>query len=246
MAGHSKWSSIKHKKAIADAKKGKDFTRASSAIIIAAKKGIDPEKNSALALAIEKAKKINMPKINIEKAIKKGSGSLGGEGFENILYEGYGPKGVAFLIEVATDNRKRAISEVRAEFTKRGGEIGSTGSVLYLFDRLGTIEVGMELQELSLDAIEEAIIDSGALDFYQQDGLFLVQTEPTSLASVETYLVGKKVKISDSNIVYKPKTGVSIESDLDRGKVLDLAFALEGLDDVLTVYHNLELKKGEF
>lgn len=239
MAGHSKWASIKHKKAATDAKKGKAFTQVSNMITIAAKSGGDPGMNPSLALAIEKAKAVNMPKANIERAIKKGTGELGGAAVEEILYEGYGPSGVAILIETATDNKNRSVSEIRAALTKRGGSMASSGAVSFLFERLGQIELDLEAQELKKDEVEEIIINSGAKDFDSEGSLFIVYTEPAELAKVRSFLIENKLKPSDSGFTYISKSEVEINDKEKVEKILNLIDTLESLDDVISVHHNL-------
>lgn len=241
MSGHSKWSTIKHKKAATDAKKGKEFTRASSLISLAAKSGGDPVMNPSLALAIEKAKAVNMPKANIERAIKKGTGELEGEVIEEIVYEGYGPEGVAILIEVATDNKNRTVSEIRAILTKHGGSMASTGAVSYLFERQGQIEVLKEGQKKPLDELESIIIDSGAKDFEAEDNYFLVYTNPQDLMSVKKTIEKEGVLISGAELVYTHQTEIKITEPEKAKKILKLVESLEGLDDIVSVYANFDI-----
>ena len=178
MSGHSKWASIKHKKAKTDAKKGKEFTRAAANITIAAKTGGgDPKMNFTLRLAIDKAKIVNMPAINIERAIKKGTGELGGAAPEELVYEGYAQAGVAVLIEALTDNRNRTGPEVRAAFTKHGGSMAETGAVAFQFEKKGEIIVLRKGQSLTPDEIEMAILESGADDFEEHDDVYIIYTK---------------------------------------------------------------------
>lgn len=241
MSGHSKWSTIKHKKAASDAKKGKEFTRASNLISLAARDGGDPSMNPALAMAIEKAKAVNMPKANIERAIKKGTGELGGDVIGEVLYEGYGPEGVAILIETATDNKNRTVSEIRAALTKRGGSMASSGAVLYLFENRGQIEIKKEDQSLSDDEIELAIIESGASDFQSESDLIFTYTEPKELMAVKKTLEDNGIKTSGAELSYVPKTEVTVRDKEKAEKIIALVEALEELDDVVSVYANLDI-----
>ncbi|MBW6431598.1 YebC/PmpR family DNA-binding transcriptional regulator [Patescibacteria group bacterium] len=241
MSGHSKWSTIKHKKAASDAKKGKEFTRASNLISLAARDGGDPGMNPALAMAIEKAKAVNMPKANIERAIKKGTGELGGDVIGEVIYEGYGPEGVAILIETATDNKNRTVSEIRAALTKSGGSMASSGAVAYLFENRGQIEIKKENQILSDDEIELAIIESGASDFQSEKGLIFVYTEPKELMAVKKILEESGIKISGAELSYVPKNEVTVNEKEKAEKIIALVEALEELDDVVSVHANLDI-----
>jgi YebC/PmpR family DNA-binding regulatory protein len=241
MSGHSKWSTIKHKKAATDAKRGKEFTRASNLISLAAKSGGDPAMNPALALAIDKAKAVNMPKANIERAIKKGTGELGGESIEEIIYEGYGPDGVAILIEVATDNKNRTVSEIRATLTKQGGSMASAGAVSYLFERRGQIEIPIKNQKKTEDELVEIILNSDANDFESEDNHFFVYTNPPDLMSIKNRIEEEGVITTEAELIYVPKIEVSL-SDLEKvKKILKLVESLEDLDDVVSVYSNLNI-----
>lgn len=241
MSGHSKWSSIKHKKAATDAKKGKAFTKVANMISIAAKGGGDPAMNPALALAIEKAKEVNMPKANVERAIKKGTGELGGAQIEEVVYEGYGPEGVAFLIEVATDNKNRTVSEVRSTLTKGGGSMAAAGAVAYVFERRGQIEIPKKEQKLTDEEVEAAIIESGASDFSIEDGYILVYTEPKDLMAVKKSLEEADVKTKNAELTYIPTSEVLLEDSDKAQKITKLIEALEELDDVSSVYTNLDM-----
>lgn len=239
MSGHSKWSSIKHKKAIIDAKKGKAFTKLAANIYTAAKQGGgDVEKNFRLRLAIDQAKAANMPSTNIDRAIKKGTGEIGGATVEEILYEGYGPAGVAVLIEAATDNRNRTSGDVRSTFTKNGGSLGETGSVAYLFDRKGQIQLTINSQQLTEDDLELAIIESGADDFEKSDGEILVYTKPAELMQVVNVLRENGIKMEGAELTYLPKTEVTIKDQLQLEKIIKLIDALEELDDIINVNTN--------
>lgn len=238
MSGHSKWSSIKHKKAATDAKKGKEFSRVSRLISLAARRGGDPSTNSALSLAIEKAKAVNMPKTNIEKAIKKGTGESGGEAIEETLYEGYGPQGVAVLVETASDNKNRTISEVRATLTKNGGKMASSGAVVYNFEHRGQIEISLEKQKESQKKIEEAVIDSGAKDFEKEKDRLIVYTEPKDLTAVKDFFDEKEIKIDSAELAYVPLREVEVPDENKAKKIVGLIESLKDLDDVVNVYAN--------
>ncbi|MDD3480943.1 MAG: YebC/PmpR family DNA-binding transcriptional regulator [Patescibacteria group bacterium] len=243
MSGHSKWSSIKHKKAATDAKKGKAFTKVANMISIAAKSGGDPSMNPALALAIDKAKEVNMPKANVERAIKKGTGELGGAQIEEVVYEGYGPEGVAFLIEVATDNKNRTVSEVRSTLVKGGGSMASAGAVSYVFERRGHIEVREKEQSLTAEEVEAAIIESGASDFSIEDGYTLVYTDPKDLMAVKKSLNESGVNTKNAELTYIPTQEVLIEDTEKAQKIMRLIDALEELEDVSNVFTNLQVSE---
>lgn len=244
MSGHSKWSSIKHKKAATDAKKGKEFSRVSRLISLAAKRGGDPSMNSALSLAIEKAKAVNMPKTNIEKAIKKGTGELGGEAIEETLYEGYGPEGVAVLVDTASDNKNRTISEVRTTLTKHGGKMASSGAVAYNFERRGQIEIFLKGQKTDQEKIEEVVIDSGAKDFETEKDRLIVYTEPQNLATVKDFFDEKEIKVDSAELAYIPLREVEISDENKAKKIIGLIESLEDLDDVVNVYANPNISEN--
>ena len=207
MAGHSKWAGIKHKKAIVDARRGKLFTKLARAITVAAKEGGgDLEGNPALGLAIQKAKDASMPKDNIERAIAKGTGAgADAEAYETVVYEGYGPGGVALLIEALTDNRNRTGSEVRHAFTKHGGSLGEPGSVAYLFDKKGVVVVDGE--RYSEDDLMPAI-EAGAEDIAVDDDVFEVLTEPADLQAVRAALEEAGIELQSAEVTQRPKTQV--------------------------------------
>jgi YebC/PmpR family DNA-binding regulatory protein len=239
MSGHSKWHSIKHKKAVVDARRGQQFTKLARAITVAAKEGGgDPDGNSALALAIQKARDASMPKDNIERAIAKGSGE-GGEAdqIETVLYEGYGPGGVALLIEAFTDNRNRTGAEVRHLLTKNGGNLGEPGSVSYLFDKQGLIVV--DATRYDEDDLIPAI-DGGALDISVDEDVFEVITEPGDLVAVRDALTGAGVEIESAEIVQRPRARVPVE-EADAAKLLRLIDSLEESDDVSAVHANFDV-----
>jgi YebC/PmpR family DNA-binding regulatory protein len=239
MAGHSKWAGIKHKKAIVDARRGKLFTKLARAITVAAKDGGgDPEGNPSLALAIQRARDASMPKDNIERAIAKGTGEgADAEQLETVLYEGYGPGGVAVLVDALTDNRNRTGSEVRHLFTKHGGNLGEPGSVAYLFDKRGVIVVDATRYEEDdlLPAIE-----AGALDVSVDDDVFEILTEPGDLTAVRAALEDAGVELESSEVGQHPKTRVPIDEETAT-KLVRLIEALEDNDDVDEVHANFDV-----
>jgi YebC/PmpR family DNA-binding regulatory protein len=239
MSGHSKWSTIKHKKAASDAKKGKEFTRASNLISLAAKAGGDPAMNPSLALAIEKAKSVNMPKANIERAIKKGTGELGGAMIEEVVYEGYGPGGTAIIIEVASDNKNRTVPEIRSTLSKHGGNMASNGAVAFNFERRGQIETPLN-QGKSEEEIEEVVIESGATDFEIESDRVIVYTEPKDLIAVKKSLENDGLTIDSAELTYVATNEITV-TDLEKAeKIIKLIDALEELDDVVSVYANFD------
>ena len=241
MSGHSKWSSIKHKKGAADAKRGKLFSKLSRAIIVAARDGgPDPAGNLALQNAIEKARSYSMPKDNIERAIARGSGADSDEGaFETVLYEGYAPGGVALIVEALTDNRNRTASEVRHLFTKHDGSLGESGSVAWLFERRGILLVGADgtdEDELTLAAAE------GGADDVQLDGsTFEVTAAPETLSTVRAAVEAAGFTVESAELAMVPKTTIEIEDETQAKKVLRLVDALEELDDVQEVHANFDI-----
>ncbi len=239
MSGHSKWASIKHKKAIVDSRKGKLFTKLARAIVVAAKEGGgDVEGNPSLALAVQKAKDASMPKDNIERAIAKGTGSdKDADAFEAVVYEGYGPGGVAMLVETMTDNRNRTGSDVRHAFTKAGGNLGEPGSVSYLFDKKGLIVV--DATRYSEDDLLPAV-EAGAEDIAVDDDVFEVVTDPGDLVTVRAALEAADVAIEAADIQQRPKTTVPVETDVAT-RLMRLIDALEDNDDVDSVHANFEM-----
>jgi YebC/PmpR family DNA-binding regulatory protein len=239
MAGHSKWAGIKHKKAIVDARRGKLFTKLTRAITVAAKEGGgDPEGNPALALAMAKAKDASMPKDNIERAIAKGTGAgADAEAYENVLYEGYGPGGVALLIEALTDNRNRTGAEVRHILGKHGGSLGEPGSVGYLFEKRGVIVVDAE--RYSEDDLLPAI-EAGALDIGVDDDVFEVITEPSEFQAVRAALEDAGIELQSAEVTQQPTTRVPLDED-QATKLIRLIDALEDNDDVGDVHANFDV-----
>ena len=241
MSGHSKWSSIKHKKGAVDAKRGKLFSKLSRAIIVAAKEGGgDPANNLALQNAIEKAKSYSMPKDNIDRAIAKGSGAdADADAFETIVYEGYGPEGVAVIVEALTDNRNRTAADVRHLFAKNGGNLGATGAVAWQFDRRGVVVVpadGVDDEELLLVAA-----DGGADDIERDGDVFQVTSAPESLSSVRSAIEAAGFTVDSAELMLVPKTTVAVEDEAKARQVIRLIDELEDNDDVQDVYANFDI-----
>ncbi len=240
MSGHSKWASIKHKKAITDARRGASFTKLANLISIAAKQGgADPEMNFSLRLAVTKAKAANMPSANIERAIKKGAGGGDGVAYEEITYEGYGPAGVAIIIETATDNRNRTGTEVRTAVTKHGGSMGTAGSVLFQFDHKGVIEINQKPGE-DADEAMLAIIEAGADDIEDMEGSFIVYTAANQLDAVRKQLIASGYEVTKAELQYIPQTTVEVDAKA-AGQLIRITDTLEDLDDVTNVYSNFEI-----
>jgi len=241
LSGHSKWSSIKHKKGAADAKRGKLFSKLSRAIIVAAKEGgPDPAANLALQNAIEKARSYSMPKDNIERAIARGSGAdSDAQAFETVVYEGYGPSGVAVIVEALTDNRNRTASDVRSAFSKHDGNLGASGAVAWQFDRRGIVLVdaeGADEDELMLAAAE------GGADDVELDGsTFQVTAAPESLSSVREAVEGAGFSVENAELTMVPKTTVEVAEESTAKKILRLIDALEENDDVQDVFSNFDI-----
>ena len=239
MAGHSKWAGIKHKKAIVDARRGKLWTKLARAITVAAKEGGgDPKGNPALGLAVQKAKDASMPKDNIQRAIDKGTGAgADAENWEAVVYEGYGPGGVAMLIEAMTDNRNRTGSEVRHLLSKHGGNLGEPGSVAYLFDKKGVIVVDAE--RWTEDDLMPAI-EAGAEDISDDDGMWEIVTEPGDLTAVREALVEAGIEVASFELRWQPKTTVELDEH-GAEKLLRLIDVLEDNDDVDQVNANFDV-----
>lgn len=235
MAGHSKWSKIKRDKGANDAKRGAIFTKIGNQIAIAARGGTDPATNSALALAIEKAKQANMPGANIQRAIDRVSDKNAAT-LEEVVYEGYGPGGVGIIVEAATDNRNRTFPEVKTAFTKNGGRIADMGSVSFQFDRKGVIVVDGVGEELLLE-----ILDAGAEDAIEEDGEIIVYTDQKELNSVRQKLLAADIKIKDAELQYVPNTMIEISDKDTADSVMKVLDALDDLDDVVNVHTNADL-----
>lgn len=242
MSGHSKWATIKHAKGAADAKRGQLFTKFIKEISIAARMGGgDPNANPRLRTAILKARASNMPKDNIERAIKKGTGELGNAVFEEKIYEGYGPAGVAILVEVLTDNNNRAAANIRNIFSKTGGNLGATGSVSYMFARKGVIEYDAEA--VSEDEIMDAGLEAGAEDIVNEDGVITVTTDPNDFATVLEALQAKGYESVSAEVSMVPDTYSALDNE-QATKLQKLIDRLEEDDDVQNVYHNGEFPEG--
>ncbi|MCH7516789.1 MAG: YebC/PmpR family DNA-binding transcriptional regulator [Bacteroidetes bacterium] len=238
MSGHSKWSTIKRKKGAADAKRGKIFTKLIKEITIAAREGGgDPGANPRLRLAIDNAKAANMPADNIERAIKKATGELEGVTYTEITYEGYGPGGVAMLIEVATDNKNRSVAEVRHLFSKYNGSMGENGSVAWMFNRKGIIT--LPVQNKSEDEIMDIVLEAGAEDLHNEEDFFEVQTDIESFEPVRKALVAADLQIENASLQWIAKNTVNISGE-DAEKVMKLIEAMEDSDDVQNVYSNAD------
>lgn len=238
MSGHSKWASIKHKKAIVDSRRGRQFTKLARAVTVAARDGGgDPTGNAPLALAIAKAKAASMPKENIERAIAKGTGEgADADAIETVLYEGYGPGGVAVLVEALTDNRNRTGADVRHAFSKHGGNLGEPGSVAYLFEKQGAIVVDAE--RYTEDDLMPAV-EAGAEDISAEDDVFEVVTGLADFAAVRSALEDAGVEIQSAELAYRPKSLVPIDES-HTVKLMKLIEALDDLDDVDEVYANFD------
>ena len=238
MSGHSKWATIHRKKGLLDAARGKVFQKLAKEIMVAAKSGSpDPQTNAALRLAVDKAKAQNMPKENIQKAIDKAAGTTEGANYENVRYEGYGPNGVAFMVDCLTDNRNRTASQVRSSFTKAGGNLGTDGSVSYMFERRGSIVIPGEYDE---DTMMMASLDAGALDFEKIENTYVITTAQDTFVAVKEALESADVKeFLECELTYIPNMEVELDSEAQE-KVHNLVETLEDLDDVQDVYYNLK------
>ena len=236
MSGHSKWATIKRQKAVTDAKRGAVFTKLGNAIAIAARGGADPDSNFTLRLAIDKAKAANMPSANIQRSIDRGSGKLGGDQIQEVLYEGYGPGGVAILVECATDKINRTYPEVKLAFTKHGGSIAEKGSVAFQFERRGMIRVNGKGDELMLLAI-----DAGAIDVQEEDEESIIYTEAKQLAEVRNKLQAENIEVLDAELTYVPKQTIVVKDESTAGKIMRLMDALEDNEDVTATHVNFDI-----
>jgi YebC/PmpR family DNA-binding regulatory protein len=241
MSGHSKWASIKHKKAAVDAKRGKAFTKIIKEIMVAARiGGSDPDGNARLRLAVDKAKSVNMPKDNIERAIKKGTGELAGTSYEEFLYEGYGPGGVAVLVEVMTDNRNRAVGEIRHVFTKNNGKPGEAGCVAWMFEKKGVVLV--DKKEAEEETIMEVALEAGADDIREEDDAWEVQVRPGEFERVKRALSDRGFTLLASEVTMVPKNTLRLQGK-EAEQMLRLMVALEDNDDVQNAYGNFDISK---
>jgi YebC/PmpR family DNA-binding regulatory protein len=241
MSGHSKWATIKRKKGAADAKRGQMFTKLAREIQFAARQGPDPNFNFRLRLAVDKAKAENMPKDNIDRAIRRGAGlDSDGAQLEEVTYEGYGPHGVALYIQVVTDNRNRIVSELRRALTRGGGSLGESGSVAWLFDQKGLVTVDMTGKDQ--DAIFELALEAGAEDVQYGEGVAEIYTLPGDLQTVRQAFLDARYQIEDAEVAMLAQTQVSLEP-ADTLQVLNLVETIEELDDVVKVDSNLEISE---
>jgi YebC/PmpR family DNA-binding regulatory protein len=239
MSGHSKWSTIKHKKAAEDAKRGKLFTRLAREITVAAREGGgDPEINFSLRLAVDKAKSANMPKDNIERAIKRGTGELKGEDLEEVIYEGYGPNGVALLVQVLTDNKNRTVADVRRVLTRQGGTLADAGAVAWQFERKGYIAIAPD--GMDEDTIFEIAVEAGAEDIVFGDDLIEVYAELEYFQAVRQALEDQGIQFETAELSMIPKTTLQLE-EKQTLQVMAVIDALEDLDDTQQVYSNLDI-----
>lgn len=238
MSGHSKWSTIKRQKAVTDAKRSAVFTKVGNMIAVAAKGGADPTMNFALRLALDQARAANMPQVNIQRAIDRGSGKLGGAAIEEVTYEGYGPGGIAVIVECATDNKNRTYPEVRTAFTKNGGNMAEPGSVAFQFARKGVIRA-----TFTGDADEAmlAAIDAGAEDAQTEDNEMLIYTEAKQLAAVRDALGGAGLTVTEAELSFVPNNTVEITDAEVARKINNLMDVLDNLDDVVATHSNFEI-----
>ena len=239
MAGHSKWAKIKRDKGANDAKRGAIFTRLGNAIAIAAKNGGDPTMNPSLALAIDKAKAANMPNSNIDKAIKRGTGELGGDIIEEYMFEGYGPGGVGIIVEAASDNRNRTTTEVKTAFNKNGGNMAESGSVAFQFQRKGVITVKASGEDALL-----TILDAGAEDATEDEGEIVVYTEMKQLGAVRDAIKEAGLEVGDAELQYVPNDTITVDDEAQAKKIMKIMDAIEELDDVVNTFSNFDIAEG--
>ena len=240
MAGHSKWANIKHRKARQDASRGKVWTKVIREITVAAKDGPDPNDNPRLRLALEKANAANMPKDTIKRAIEKGSGTGETGELEEIIFEGYGPGGVAILVETMTDNRNRTVSDIRHAFSKFGGNLGTDGSVSYLFKKLGVIHINKDYSE---EILMENVIESGAQDFSEEDDFFEVTTDLNQFNKVIDFFKENDIQYINAELTLRADTLVDLDQDMSE-KVLNIMEFMDDLDDVQEVHTNAEFPEN--
>ena len=243
MSGHSKWANIKNKKAKTDAAKGKIFTKLGRELAVAAKAGADPSTNSKLADVIAKAKAANMPNDNITRSIKKAAGELGNVNYEVKIYEGYGIGGSAVIVSTLTDNVNRTVGEVRHIFDKYGGNMGTTGSVSYMFENAGVVVIERTV-DLDEDTVMEMALDAGADDVITEDDAFEVRTSPANFSAVRKYFEEKGITLLEADVMMVPNDKITLNEEqlVSFNKMID---ALEDNDDVQNVYHNVELPEEE-
>jgi len=243
LAGHSKWANIKHRKAAQDAKKGKVFTKVAKEITVAAKLGGgDPEMNPRLRMALDKAKAVNLPKDNVDRAIKKGTGEGNEANFEDVMYEGYGPEGVAILVQALTDNKNRTVSEVRSTMAKKNGNMGEAGCVSWIFEKKGVISI--PLNNVGEDQIMSLAIDAGAEDVETGDDSYEIICDPADYEEVKKTIESENISYEYAEVTMRPKTTIEVKGD-NAKKVINLIEALEDLDDVQEVYANFDIDDSE-
>ena len=237
MSGHSKWATIKHKKAAEDAKRGKSFTKLIKEITVAARQGGgDPDANPRLRTLVEKAKEINMPQENTIRAIKKGTGELPGVSYERYQYEGYGPANSAVIIDVLTDNKNRAIAELRALFTRKGGALAESGAVSWMFDKLGVLRV--PALGLTEDKLIELLLAHDVKDIYQEENNFVITCDPKALEEVKHTLTSANIAVESAELEWVPKDTIDLGQE-GEDKAFEFLSAIEELDDVQNVYTNV-------
>lgn len=236
MSGHSKWSTIKREKGAKDAARGALFTKLGNAVALAARAGVDPTTNFSLRLAIDKAKAANMPVANIQRSVDRGSGKLGGDQIQEVMYEGYGPGGVAILVECATDNLNRTYPDVKLAFSKHGGNIAEKGAVAFQFDRKGLIRVKGSGDELMMKALE-----AGAEDMQDEGDEAIIYTDPKELAKVREALQVMNVEIIEAELTFVPNNTVEVTDEVTAGKIMRLMDALEASDDVTNTHVNFDI-----
>lgn len=239
MSGHSKWATIKRKKAKTDAQRGKVFTKLIKELMVAAREGGgDESSNARLRTAIASAKSANMPVANIERAIKKGTGELEGESYEEVIYEGYGPGGVAILMEVLTNNKNRTVADIRHHLTKHGGNLGESGCVAWMFEKKGVIVLngdGVDEDELMM-----LVLDAGADDLKLEEGMFEILTEPESFEAVKNALLENSISVESAELTMLPKNTIKVEGS-PAVRLLKLMDLLEDLEDIQQVYANFDI-----
>lgn len=240
MAGHSKWANIKHRKARQDASRGKVWTKVIREITVAAKDGPEPSDNPRLRLALDKANAANMPKDTIKRAIQKGSGTGEMGAIEEITFEGYGPNGVAILVETMTDNRNRTVADIRHAFSKFGGNLGTDGSVGYLFNKIGVVNVSDTYDE---DILMETVLDAGAEDMTSDEDGYEVITSPANLSSVTEALAANNIETIQAEVTMRANTLVNLDDEASE-KVLNIMNFMDDLDDVQEVYTNAEFSEN--
>lgn len=244
MSGHSKWANIKHQKEKTDAQRGKAFTKITREIVVAAKQGGgDPKANMRLRMAIQKARSVNMPMENIQRAIKRALGETGSEAYEEAVYEGYGPGGGAIMLDILTDNRNRTAGEIRYLFSKFGGNLGEAGCVAWMFDTRGLIVVQRDGCSLSEDDLMMAALEAGAEDVQAAGDVYEILTEPGDLEKVQEALEAKGISILEAQVSRIPKTTVDLNAQ-DAARAARLVEALEDHDDVQNVYANFDVAAG--